>query len=197
MRQNKINCPSCRRTYQIDEPFCPFCNKENPYTNAKAQVDNGSNNLDDFDDMDILNNNETEDVVETDNDSMDDAEEYIPKSKTNIVKCTPKSQSESTIESDDVEPDEVHDLSTSTTKNRETITWTDDPPVETPDYSKMYDSNGVYNANFDHYYDDTIPAIQNEVDRLLKGREKTILKIIGSVVAIFAIICYLILTMNV
>lgn len=202
MRQSKINCPSCRRTYQIDEPFCPFCNKENPYLEAKEQEDNSSNdldNLDDLDDLDNMNNDETEESMSVENDSMDEEEEYIPKA-TNIVKCAPKSQPGAITGNDDMESTEGavdHDLSSTTTKNRESIAWTDEPVVESPDYSKMYDSNGVYNANFDHYYDDTIPAIQNEVDRLLKGRERTILKIIGSVVAIFAIICYLVLTMNV
>lgn len=195
LRQSKINCPSCRRTYKIDLPSCPFCQKENPYNRAKEEVDNDTNDLDKLDDPDDLDASNDE-SKEVENDLMDEEEEYIPKT-TNIIKCTPKSQPRTNTGNDDTDFTEDHDLSSTATKNREAIAWTDEPVVESPDYSKMYDSNGVYNANFDHYYDDTIPAIQNEVDRLLKGREKTILKIIGSVVAIFAIICYLILTMNV
>lgn len=77
---------------------------------------------------------------------------------------------------------------------RSPINWTDEEKPAPVDYSNIYNEDGVYNPNYDGFYNDTLPKIQNEIDSLMAGREKTILKIVFGFVAIFGIIVYLILT---
>ena len=74
------------------------------------------------------------------------------------------------------------------------IQWSDEVSPDTPDYAAMYDESGTYNPNYDGYYNDTLPKIADEIDSLLAGKEKTILKAVFSLDAIAAIIVYLILT---
>ena len=59
----------------------------------------------------------------------------------------------------------------------------------------MYDAAGTYNPNYDGYYNDTLPQIADEIDSLLAGKEKTVLKAVFSLTSIAAIIAYLILTL--
>lgn len=88
----------------------------------------------------------------------------------------------------------VNDINSKSRDGRTPINWTDEDPPEKKDFSKLYDENGVYNPNYDGFYNDTLPKIQNELDSLIAGREKTILKIVFGFVAIIGIIIYLILT---
>ena len=96
---------------------------------------------------------------------------------------------------DDLDSEEAsHSVLTNNTK-RERIEWTDEEPVDASNNEDMYDENGKYNPNYDHFYDDTKAKIQNELESLASGKEKAILKIVGGVVAVIAVIVYLILTL--
>lgn len=80
-------------------------------------------------------------------------------------------------------------------KQEKVITWNDEKNKARKEKTPAYDENGIYNPNHDGYYDDILPRINDEVDRILINRQKSVLKVVAGIVAIFAIIAYLILTL--
>lgn len=204
MPQTKYNCPSCRRLVDITSPCCPYCktpnslykkqqstSKDEPMKNLEMETaDNvGEELFDTFNsDNASSNRNIKKSHTNTQNvDSVDDDSDYIlPKEKTNAASNSAASSSKKTAES----------LS-SQTEVREKIQWSDEKikPISS-DPKDMYSADGKYNANHDGYYDDVLPKISDEVDKILLNKEKTILKIIGAVVIIFGIIVYLVVTLN-
>lgn len=116
-------------------------------------------------------------------------EEYFAES------TDPESDDEAETEEETDAEERDEEINSSASSRRSKINWTDEKPKPEPDYSKMYDQKNNYNANFDGYYNDTLPKIADEIDSLLAGKEKAILKIVFSIAAIFAIIVYLILTL--
>lgn len=112
----------------------------------------------------------------------------------------PESDSESIFPQDedplDANHSEEHEntISSSGEVHRSPIDWQDSTEKPETEYTEMFDEKGVYQANYDGYYNDTLPKIANEIDRALANREKIILKGIFSVVAVVAIIIYLIIT---
>lgn len=85
-------------------------------------------------------------------------------------------------------------ISSSGEVHRSPIDWEDEREKPETEYTEMFDEKGVYQANYDGYYNDTLPKIKNEIDRALANKERIILKGVFSVVAVVAIIVYLIIT---
>lgn len=205
MPQTKYNCPSCRRLVDITSPCCPYCKTPNSLykkTQSSTKEDNSKDlNLevaDDvgeelFDDFNIDNkpsaqNAKRKNTNVPDVNGMDDADsEYI----------LPKKNLESVSDTSTAPSRHSSDSLSSQSEEREKIQWSDEKKKSAAsDPKDMYNTKGEYNANHDGYYDDILPKISDEVDKILLNKEKTILKIIGAVVIIFGIIVYLVVTLN-
>lgn len=191
MPQTKFNCPSCRRLIPINSEYCPNCSKK---IVSKAESENLKKDTPQKESSLVQ-----EDIL------LDEPEETV--SETNVFQNSSKK-----IESEDIpddlfddessndlenfdfseEPNKV-DILSGNTEERSPIVWTDEEKKKEPDHTKMY-VNNQYNANFDGAYDDVLPKIQNEVENLLQGKEKTVMKIIFSIVGIIGVIIYLIIT---
>lgn len=206
----KILCAHCRRSYPSNEPLCIFCGEQNPALSSKPNsskmLKNNHLSVDDILTQDTPSDNDEYEENEYETDSVpavgeddefatDTEEEYGDEySETETFEDNEDEEVEEYVPVKNRKP-VVRDLSSTGNSERVAINWSDEKVKATPDYTKMYDKNGNYNANFDGYYDDTLPRIQNEIDNLLKGKEKTILKIVCSVVGVIAVIIYLILTL--
>ena len=200
MNKEKVHCRQCRRTYQSTEPVCPFCGEDNPM--LKVNTENvkplQSQNLTPEDLINYFEEEEGEEYIPV---QQNEEEEY-EKPETDEIEYTDENAdadyADAEEEMEEYIPEEQEDqsvsLSSTEHKHRIPIKWTDEKEKPEPDYTKMYDENGNYNANYDNYYNDTLPRIQNEVDKLLKGKEKSIIKIVASIVGVIAIIVYLVLT---
>lgn len=199
MPQSKYNCVSCRRLVDIKQESCPFCNTPNPYLKKvpqeetkKVQDTVGEDLFNDFDTADELTAKPVQAPLKrvsveskTAAEESKDEDDYILPKQTHA----PASEKHA-------EPKDTASLSGQSDAH-EKIEWTDEKKNERTYTSKdMYDEKGKYDANYDGYYDDILPKISNEVDKILQNKEKTILKIIGSVVIIFGIIVYLVVTLN-
>lgn len=123
--------------------------------------------------------------------TSDDDAEYVDEEDVQFSESYDDLDSEEAASEED---ETSHSMLTSNNK-RERIDWTDEEPTDTSNNSDMYDENGEYNPNYDHFYDDTKAKIQNELESLASGKEKAILKIVGGVVAVIAVIVYLVLTL--
>ena len=204
MPQTKYNCPSCRRLVDITSPCCPYCktpnslykkqqsaSKDEPMKELEMEAadDVGEELFDTFNsDNTSSNRNKKDSHTNTQNvDSVDDDSDYIlPKKKTNAASNSAASSSKKTAE-----------FLSSQSEEREKIQWADEKNKSVAsDPKDMSNTKGEYNANHDGYYDDILPKISDEVDKILLNKEKTILKIIGAVVIIFGIIVYLVVTLN-
>ena len=96
---------------------------------------------------------------------------------------------------DNTENDSSSGSDISLDSKRSKIDWSDEKKKETVDISKAYNDKGEYDPNYDGYYEDTKPRIENELDNLAVGRDKAIIKGVLTVAAIAGIIVYLILTL--
>ena len=223
MAQTKCNCTNCRRLIDIHKDTCPFCGTPNPKSNNTTANSNpkpaahnkavqrmqnisieemnsllADTEMEQIEDMEVMEEIEIPDMKEEQTksiNSIDDEEyeEYIPSENVDIyVDEDEETEHSKSIEKENDSEDFTETLQSSS--KRKKIPWTDEEKKEEPDYSKMYDEKGRYNANFDGYYNDTLPKIANEIDHVLAGREKAVLKVIFGIVAIIAIILYLVLT---
>lgn len=213
MAQTKCNCTNCRRLIDIHQETCPFCgtpnsknknsynnNTPNPATvnrpvqrmqNISIEEMNSFLTDPEMEERIEIPDVENEKNISVSNIDDEEYEEYIPSENTDTAEEDSKNLADTHIKENTTE-DFTETLQSSS--KRKKILWTDEEVKEEPDYSKMYDDNGRYNANFDGYYNDTLPKIAHEIDHVLKGREKSVLKVIFAIVAIIAIILYLILT---
>ena len=217
MSENKkYCCPTCRRMVPISKEICPFCRTDNTdmiekmsSSDKKKYSDSKSSKCSDDEyeeynpeyeeyenyvpDMQELEQHDIEMFVDDDdNDNDDDDDDELEEDNEDIDNFIYEELNNE--EYDDYDINNANDLQNASS-NREKIKWTDEKLKEKPDYTKMYDKDGKYNANYDGYYDDVLPRISNEVDHILAGKEKAILKVIFSIVAIFGIILYLVLTL--
>ena len=113
---------------------------------------------------------------------------YCPYCGTENKKTVPKPKKES-------DKSARPSADANTQDKRSKIQWSDETSHSTVDYASMYDAAGTYNPNYDVYYNDTLPQIADEIDSLLAGKEKIVLKAVFSLTSIAAIIAYLILTL--
>lgn len=191
----KYKCPNCKRAVDINKEFCPFCSTPNPNIATKTT------------------SSENDDESYFEESMMDDFfEEEMQKAQDEISPADDKLQDEDEIEelynedsfSDDFADENIDDENdnySSTISNsnhtikREKIKWTDEADQNTASSEEMFNDQGIYNANYDGFYNDTLPKIADEVDNLLKSKEKAILKVAASIVGILAIIVYLTLTL--
>ena len=215
MAQSKCNCPSCRRLIEIQLQFCPYCRNENPFYQpvqepakivepaaAKTAQVTKPNVVQkqyepisesEFDEADSDQADET-----TSAPSDDDSQEIYIEEPEDVEESL--SLEDEYSDPDELEDTENNDNGSNTNninskKSHSGIKWRDEKPKPDVDRSAMFDENGNYNANYDGYYNDTLPKIQNEVDRLLANKEKTILKVVACIVGIAGIIVYLVLTL--
>ena len=222
MAQTKFNCTNCRRLIDLHLEKCPFCGTPNNNVKNKSTTNNSArkpasaarpvqrmqnisvdemNSLftdEEIEEQIVIPTTEPEPPTIVSNIDDEEYEEYVP---TDIENEENEENEEDKEEKQVINKNNEKAKSTEeftetlqATSKRKKINWTDEERKEEPDYSKMYDENGRYNANFDGYYNDTLPKIANEIDHVLAGREKAILKAIFTIVAIIAIILYLILT---
>ncbi|MEE1256252.1 MAG: hypothetical protein UHN47_07040 [Lachnospiraceae bacterium] len=213
MAQTKCNCTNCRRLIDIHQETCPFCGTPNPKT-KNSSTNNTPNPITvnrpvqrmqnisieemntyltetEMEEQIEIPDMENEKTISVSNIDDEEYEEYIPSLNTDTNEENSEDLS-STDYKENITDDFTGTLQSSS--KRKKIPWTDEEVKEEPDYSKMYDDSGRYNANFDGYYNDTLPKIAHEIDHVLIGREKSVLKVIFVIVAIIAIILYLILT---
>lgn len=188
MSGRKISCPKCRRSYDSKIEYCPFCGSQNPLFEAtNRETSNAS-----------LANIYSEDASAA-YETYDDQEYYdeSAETKAQYQENIYEDYSESTEDiafSSNIEP-KANTSELSTSANRDKIHWTDEEHEDTSDHAPMYDSNGEYNPNYDHYYDDRKAKIDSALESLSNGKEKAILKILFGIAAIIGIIVYLILTL--
>lgn len=197
MAQQKVNCKNCRRLIGIDMPSCPFCGTGNPNyeQNRQKSSEEHSNPQDILSSRTAKHSNEETTVQNTGTEiSVEDIEALykkpIPIKGKSDISISPK-VSEDTVSI----PDETDIISSVEESHRAHIPWSDEKKQTSPcNFTDMFNENGIYQANYDGYYNDTLPKIQNEIDNILLGKEKTILKAVFSVVGIIAVIIYLVLT---
>lgn len=204
----KIHCVKCRRNIDISSKFCPYCNSPQPQETITEQQSESNEKMQPIYDEVENDDNSAFDALSLEaefEDFGDDIIDPVNKEDLNDENDTPNRFSsldptETTSTADDPleepSPSDIPDTLQKTQVHREKIPWNDETPKTPADVSDMYDAKGNYVSNYDHYYDDTVPKIADEVDRILANREKNILKIIGSIIAIFAVIVYLVITLN-
>lgn len=204
----KIHCVKCRRNIDISSKFCPYCNSPQPQETITEQQSESNEKMQPIYDEVGNDDNSAFDALSLEaefEDFGDDIIDPVNKEDLNDENDTPYRFSsldptETTSTADDPleesSPSDIPDTLQKTQVHREKIPWNDETPKTPADVSDMYDAKGNYVSNYDHYYDDTVPKIADEVDRILANREKNILKIIGSIIAIFAVIVYLVITLN-
>ena len=176
MAGKKISCPKCRRSYDYKIEYCPFCGSQNPLLDT---TNNGAATT-------SLKGSHSEDTSSTY--EMYDNQGYYDESAVNVDNYQEE------IYDDNTEPDEnTSELSISA--KRDKIQWTDEEHKDTSNHAPMYNPDGEFNPNFDHYYDDNEAKIESALDSLSNGKEKAILKILFGIAAIIGIIVYLILTL--
>lgn len=208
MAQSQCNCKNCRRLIGIDTPKCPFCGTPNmyykknvpnaapksdiPHPAKKSAAQNGAK-------QDIQNTSAGEISIE-EMESM--YREPVP------VKASPNKETELLSEADaeaqntqakkaesSLPVQDTSTISATQESHRSKIPWDDEQTQNDPGtYTEMFNEQGKYQANYDGYYNDTLPKIKDEIDKTLAGKEKTILKVFFSVMGIIAIIVFLILT---
>lgn len=208
MPQSKYNCKKCRRLVSLTSPSCPFCNTPNPNYQQPMQAMPQSAATAQPKNVSSPSASTKTDIPDPVNQeiSIEDMEALyhspIPVRQDSII---PETDS---IDQDDdglePEPDpteeavsgqETNTISSGSEAHRSPIDWRDEKNRDTSgSYTEMFNENGIYQANYDGYYNDTLPKIQGEIDRILAGREKIFLKVVFTIIVIFAIIVYLILT---
>lgn len=207
MPQSKYNCKKCRRLVSLTSPSCPFCNTPNPNYQQPMQAMPQSTATSQPQNARQPSANVKTDMSDPVNQeiSIEDMEtlyhDPVPVKQNSINKGTDGTDQDEGL---GPEPDptveavagrETNTISSSSEAHRSPIDWRDEKNHDTPSsYTEMFNENGVYQANYDGYYNDTLPKIQGEIDRILAGREKTFLKVVFTIIVIFAIIIYLILT---
>lgn len=224
MAQTRYNCKNCRRLIKVGIDVCPYCGTVNnsekiPQKTINNQTEtiqqprkNTSNNNKGVINIDELDNEYEEYVPSQENSddvnassSTDEQNENDENSSSSFAQeleeyDDDEDNTDVVMESDDLsisesnynENTETNDSDLHETKR--TIKWKDEKKVQTPDYTKMYNDKGVYNANFDGYYDDVLPKIDGELDKIMINKDKTFIKVVFSIVAIIAIIIFLVLT---
>jgi len=204
MAQTKFNCPNCRRLVSVSAEYCPHCGNEVNFNTSNQKKNTSPNNTTKpsapAPNIKKMEYEELPDITEEKEDFL---EEEINISTPPVSNQT-ETYSEAFSEQED-EPEIPYNDENSYNNNeslsmanlnndkRTPISWSDTEKKENVDISKAY-INNKYEANYDGYYNDVLPKIQDEVDSLLKGKEKTILKIIFSIIGICGIIVYLVLT---
>lgn len=211
MAQTKKNCPNCRRLIDIKATICPICQADCSSTSfpsksvQKRAIPIKQVHIEDINELiqgevkekEFAQPDAVQSTAYTNKQDNSNSSTQWQNPKSNISSGSSNSDEPEFDEEikEDTEPEEITASDMSDIKTNEgTIRWSDEPEKQEPDYSKAYDKNGVYQPNFDGYYNDTLPKIANEVDRLLAGKEKAILKVIVSLVGIVAIIVYLVIT---
>ncbi len=195
MARKKIICGGCRRSYNNDIEFCPFCGEANPLLSLENEEDKNK-------ELAEAAFNEENDIDEYA--VPEDDEEYIlPESDEETNEAKYIEQDTEYVDYGSDEPEE--DVETSNSEqsnygfmqktNRIPIKWTDEKEKDDSNNDDMYNTNGEYNINYDHYYDDTKTKIDDELENLTTGRDKAIIKIVSGFAAVIAIIVYLILTL--
>ena len=220
MQVKRIHCPKCRRLFDSSLEFCPNCGAPNLLSHVKPLDSEQSKTLQqDASISDVqptpvakpvpVNKPKVQAVdphvfdeifEEEDNQSTADEQDVDILEGQEEVSDEPEAFSLDTEENPEPE-DNDDDIPSgeSDIKNmkfrRKLIDWADDKEQPEVDVCKIYNKDGSYNPNYDGYYDDTKTKIDNEIDSLIAGNEKTILKIIAIIVGIFGVIVYLILTL--
>ena len=221
MAGKKISCSQCRRSYDRNIEYCPYCNSPNPLMVSKSSSEElplkqtrktmkkiAINEEELFTDSteEELSEETAADYSEDEytDDTNDEYEETYTEESSDeeYVDSTDDigSDDEVSLDSDDegfstdIEPD-MQTSELSAQSNRSKIKWTDEPEPDTSNYEDMYDETGEYNNNYDHYYDDTKAKIDGELESLSAGKEKAILKIVGGIAAVIGVIVYLVLTL--
>lgn len=186
MANKKINCPKCRRSIDINVRACPFCGAANTFASTPASTASTDDSTDmtgeDF--FDSLSDFEDENDFEN---------TLIPDVPDNPI--TPDGTYEDSIEEPKIPSPKAKKMAVSS-DHRASIAWKDEQHEPVKEKNPITDERGNYNANHDGYYDDILPKINGEVDRILANRDKTIMKIIGALVGIAAIIVYLVITLS-
>ena len=208
MPQTKYNCPSCRRLNDINSPYCRYCRTENPKMKAPSQAKSSNEGV--FDDLgeELFDSFDDEAAAEPKApvakkpisnppkpDNEEEADFIAPSKEPEPVK-KPEPAKKPAQSSPAPEKKPQSDTLAEHSEDRKKIKWQDEKENPAIQRENMYDENGSYNPNYDGYYDDILPKINNEVDKILLNKEKTILKIVGAVVLIFGIIVYLVVTLN-
>lgn len=217
MPQSKYNCKKCRRLVSLTSPTCPFCNTPNPYYQQPVQttpqnpvtptpkkdsnISSPSSNAGANNQEPVNHEISIEDMESMYHDPVPVRQDALKPSAQTIPETGEPEQNDGGLEP---EPDPAEDvmteretnkISSSSEAHRSPINWKDERDRDTSgSYTEMFNENGIYQANYDGYYNDTLPKIQGEIDRILAGREKAVLKVVFTIIVIFAIIVYLILT---
>lgn len=213
MAQPKISCKNrnCRRVIGKDVPKCPFCGYPNseyqaPTPKATAEAGNPSSSTKSPQSVDAqtsdLNISSSGEISINDLENMYHEPIAVQPVQTVQNKDVPIQEQDmdgndaaTTEQKQALSAQESSTISATQASHRSKISWDDeDPNKESGNFTEMFNEKGQYQANYDGYYNDTLPKIINEIDHVLVGKEKAILKAVTSVVAIFAIIIYLVLT---
>ena len=188
MSGRKISCPKCRRSYDNKIEYCPFCGSQNPLFEAHNNKASNASLSSSYSE----NTSSTYEMYD-DQEYYDEATDNRKQYEEDIYEEYNESP-EDTAFTSSIEP-ETNTSELSTSASRDKIHWTDEVHENTSNHEPMYDSNGEYNPNYDHYYDDKEAKIDSALESLSNGKEKAILKILFGIAAIIGVIVYLILTL--
>lgn len=211
MAQTKSNCANrnCRRLIGLDTPVCPFCNTPNPKYNPPTQS-SGAKHKPTAPDLEEQTSGGPADPSPSPEDqevSIDDLETLYrnpipvqgPTTPPSGQSATQKEQHESQ-DLPEEDPEQLipsqdrNTISSVQETNRSRIDWEDEKKESVEHFTEMFNDQGIYQANYDGYYNDTLPKLQGEADRALADRGKAIMKAIFTFIGIIAIIVYLVLT---
>lgn len=195
-----IKCPNCRKQIQEDFRICPYCMMElDPMFDQKiAETDEDTEEY--FEDDDIFEDDEDEketpynDDYETYYEDGDEDEIIVtnpnlsPEKKETEIVSEEKKKKARKLSLDSPQENNAS-ASSKTFVPIDIKKGIKKPQIKIKKEPKEEKTLQPYEANHDHYYDDVLPEI---LDDIRSHTPETILKIIGCVVALLLIIWYLI-----
>lgn len=203
MAQTQFNCKKCRRLIGIDAPQCPFCGTPNAHYNKPLQktssVPTAERSLQKPQTETMQDNRSSKAEISVE--EMADmyqgpiAVQAAPREAPHPEQVTKAQDPQPTVSEPALHTQDTSTISSAQESHRSKIAWDDERTMDQPEtYTEMFNEKGQYQANYDGYYNDTLPKIKDEIDRALAGKEKAILKGIFSILGIIAIIVFLVLT---
>lgn len=194
MAGKKITCSKCRRLYDNKIEYCPYCGSPNPLLVASSEMDEESSIIDaTYREVDEVDNKEIDTYSDEVIEEYDDSEAEVEEKYDEYENSEEYGDYDEEFEDSSQKNAYASELTSST--NRKKVDWDDEKERDTSNDENMYNEDGEYNPNYDHYYDDTKAKIDNELESLAVGKEKAILKAVGGVAAVIGIIIYLVLTL--
>ncbi len=190
-----MKCPVCNKKVEPDWNTCPFCSSPLNEENTDEEVDEMDEDEDSEEDSDEEDIDEEDDIE--DEDDVDDEDEDVDDEYDD--EAIDDEDDEDIDDEDDEDVDDEYDEEADDEED-EDIDKEDEPdekPVKKGRSSLVpkkkivaaKEQNSTYNPNEDHYYDDVVPEI---IDELKSHTLENVLKAVGCLAVLILTIAYLI-----